>query len=66
MNILISLAAIILGFLVELYTFQIVRTFGHLDWAERYLGPGGSYSAWRIIGILMIIFGYWNFKAKLF
>lgn len=36
----------------------LVRTFGHASWAEKYLGSGGSYTAWKIAGILIIIFGF--------
>ena len=43
------------GFASMLYPFQIVRFFGHMGWAEQRLGPGGSYTAWRLIGLAMII-----------
>lgn len=36
----------------------MVRTFGQFDWAERWLGAGGSYSAWKLIGVLAIILGF--------
>jgi len=55
MRILIFLALLIFGLGVEIYAFRIVSTFGHMDWAEQYLGPGGSYSAWRLVGIIAII-----------
>lgn len=66
MSILVGIGAIIVGFLVELYTFQLVRLFGHPEWAERYLGPGGSYTAWRIFGIVAIVSGYLLFRYPLF
>lgn len=60
MYILYSLCLIGLGVVVEIYTYQFVKIFGHLSWAERYLGSGGSYLAWRLIGILFILGGiYW-------
>ncbi|MBU6389023.1 hypothetical protein KGQ71_00750 [Patescibacteria group bacterium] len=65
MTILYALIAIAAGFYVELRVFWIVRFFGHLDWAERYLGPGGSYTAWRIIGIILIVAGFWEIGSSL-
>ena len=35
----------------------MVRMFGHNDLAERYLGSGGSYTFWKLLGILFIILG---------
>jgi hypothetical protein len=57
MNILYGILWIIGGILVVVYSSPIVKTFGHIDWAERYLGPAGSYTAWKIIGLIAIIFG---------
>jgi hypothetical protein len=59
MQIVYCILAIIVGFLIEVYTYRIVRTFGHLDWAERHMGPGGSYAAWRIIGVILIMGAFW-------
>lgn len=36
----------------------IVRNFGTMDWAEKYLGAGGTYSAWKLFGVLVMIFGF--------
>ncbi|MCA9388868.1 hypothetical protein KC644_03875 [Candidatus Berkelbacteria bacterium] len=46
------------GFALIRYAEVLVRTFGHADWAEKYLGSGGSYTVWKIAGILVIIFGF--------
>ena len=59
MNILWFLGLVAGGIGLVVYAYPIVHTFGHLDWAERYLGTGGSYSAWKLAGILMIIGGFW-------
>jgi hypothetical protein len=40
------------------YAEPIVRSVGHLDWAERTFGAGGSYTVWKIAGVLVIIFGF--------
>ena len=35
--------------------YRIVFSFGHMAWAERMLGAGGSYTAWRLIGVGCIL-----------
>ena len=55
MKLFLVLALLLGGIAAVLYVFQIVRLFGHLAWAEQKLGPGGSYTAWRFIGLAMII-----------
>ena len=35
----------------------LVRLFGHNELAERYLGRGGSYLFWKLLGIALIIIG---------
>lgn len=62
---LTAVGAIIVGVIIELYVFQIVRIFGHIGWAEQKLGPGGTYTLWRLIGIAAIIFGFWSFGHTL-
>jgi len=42
------------GAVMMRYNFMIVRTFGHMDWAEKYLGVAGSYTAWKLIGFVLI------------
>jgi hypothetical protein len=49
---------IILGMVMEIYTFQIVRLFGHMSWAEEKLGQGGSFTAWRLFGLAAILIGF--------
>ena len=55
MRYLILILLIAAGTLALSQTFKIVGFFGHMDWAERYLGPGGSYLAWRILGVALIV-----------
>ena len=40
------------------YSRWIVLNFGYMDWAEKYLGSGGTYSAWKLFGVLIIIWGF--------
>ncbi len=46
------------------YTLQMARTFGKVGWAERYLGEGGTYTMWKIIGIIAPIIAVVYFFAK--
>ncbi|MBI4032282.1 hypothetical protein HY374_01090 [Candidatus Berkelbacteria bacterium] len=46
------------GLAIIRYAEPIVRTFGTMDWAEKHLGQGGTYSAWKLIGVLIMIFGF--------
>ena len=59
MKFLFFLVLVAGGMGMVVYSFQIVRTFGHMEWAERYLGSGGSYLAWKLIGMALIIGGFW-------
>jgi hypothetical protein len=46
------------GFGMIIYAYPIVRTFGHMDWAEKYLGAAGSYTAWKLIGFAFILLSF--------
>ncbi len=47
-----------LGLLVIRRSQWLVQNFGYMDWAEKYMGSGGTYSAWKLIGVLIIIWGF--------
>ena len=67
MKYLVSLVMLVVGFFVATKSFSIVRVFGHLDWAEQRLGPGGTYTAWKLIGVIVIFAGlYVLIKPGLF
>jgi hypothetical protein len=55
MHILIFLAILVGGIALFQYGFQIVKAFGTMPWAERAFGAGGSYTAWKIIGVVVIV-----------
>jgi hypothetical protein len=60
LRILTFVGSILIGVLILKYTERIVDTVGHSDWADRYLGfggGGGTYTMWKIIGLLVIIVG---------
>lgn len=56
----------ILGVILIFYSFWIVRVFGHNSWAEAKLGPGGSYTLWKMVGLGLIVLTPVLFKAGLF
>jgi len=59
MKFLIFLCLVGGGTGLVIYAFPIVRLIGHIDWAEKHLGPGGSYTFLKIAGILAIIIGFY-------
>lgn len=58
MQYLILLICIGLGYVAIKYNFPLVRTFGTMAWAERMFGPSGSYTAWKVGGFIVILFGF--------
>lgn len=57
LKIIVFIICVGLGIFFLVKTERIVFTVGHNDWAERHLGSGGTYSMWKVIAILVIIFG---------
>ena len=55
MNYLIALALVVGGVCVIRYTVPIVKLIGRMDWAERWLGPTGTFTAWKLIGLACIV-----------
>jgi hypothetical protein len=59
MHIVIKIIVLILGLTLGTaclkYNFQLTRLFGYNSLAEKYLGDGGTYSMWRLIGVVVII-----------
>lgn len=44
-----------LGILIMVYRFQLKQLTGDVGWAERYLGSGGTYNLFILLGIIFII-----------
>ncbi|HDS11548.1 MAG TPA: hypothetical protein ENN77_01440 [Candidatus Wirthbacteria bacterium] len=55
----------LLGFLIVKYNVQIVRTFGRISWAERKLGPAGTYTFYKLLGILLSVGSFLFFTGQL-
>lgn len=56
-KIIVFIIAVILGIIILRKTEPLVRLFGKNEWAEEHLGGGGTYTMWKIIGLLVIIAG---------
>jgi hypothetical protein len=54
-KILIFLVLTGVAILILKYTEPLVRMIGKMSWAERYLGMGGTYTAWKLIAVLLIV-----------
>jgi len=48
---LIGIGLMFVGLLPE-YTLKAVRMVGMMGWAEQSIGRGGTFSVWKIIGLL--------------
>lgn len=53
-RILVGLIGIPVGYYILRYKDRVVMTVGKMEWAERYLGAGGTYNAWVVIGMAVI------------
>ena len=63
MGILLKIAILILGLGVGTalikYSYQLTQIFGHNSLAEQYLGNGGSYTMWKMLGLIIIFGSIW-------
>lgn len=44
-----------LGFIIMIYRYQIKQFTGPISWAEQYLGSGGTYNLYIIVGLVISI-----------
>lgn len=51
MQIIGGLIGVILSILLIIYRVPVKHFLGDIDWAEQYLGPGGTYTALLLAGI---------------
>lgn len=64
-RIILFIVALVLGYLMIKYRERIVRTVGKNDLAERYLGMGGTYNMWVILGAIVMVVGTMILLGKL-
>lgn len=58
MKILEFLGFLILGFALIYFAYPLYNIVGRQDWIEKYLGPGGTITFFRLFGILIVIFAF--------
>ncbi|MEZ4086985.1 MAG: hypothetical protein R3B71_01405 [Candidatus Gracilibacteria bacterium] len=44
-----------LGFLIMIYRYKLKQITGDVAWAEQYLGSGGTYNLFILIGLAVTI-----------
>ena len=47
-----------LGIAILKWSEPIAKSFGINDLAELYLGAGGTYTMWKIVGVLFIVVAF--------
>ena len=57
-QIIVGIIGIPLGFVMLKYTVQIKDFVGSIDWAEKHLGSGGTYTLLKIIAILVSLLSF--------
>lgn len=62
-RLIIFILAFIGGILIMKNTVPIVKIVGRSSWAEKYLGTGGTYSMWSLIGVAIILIGFLYFMG---
>ncbi|MFO0780544.1 MAG: hypothetical protein U0519_01455 [Candidatus Gracilibacteria bacterium] len=50
-RILVAIFGIPLGFLMMIYRYQLKQFTGPIQWAEQYLGSGGTYNLFILVGL---------------
>ena len=56
-RLVICLILFVVGIVLVYYRERMARMIGKNDLAEKYLGSGGTYNMWILIGILSMIIG---------
>lgn len=58
-KVLVLVVGVIGGVGLVKYSYPLTQLFGHNSLAERYLGTGGTYTMWKILGLLIITGVVW-------
>jgi len=48
-----------LGYVFLRYDKWLVDNIGRSQFVERYMGAGGTYNLWKLVGLAMIVFAFW-------
>jgi len=62
MQYLVAILLVLFGFYVVVNSYAMTRMVGKADWAEKYLGVGGTYTMWKLVGIGAIILAFYILK----
>jgi len=54
-RILVAVFGLPLGILIMVYRFQLKQLTGDIDFAEKYLGTGGTYTFFIILGVIVFV-----------
>lgn len=46
---------IVIGLVLIKYAYTLVGFFGHIPWAEQHIGGGGTYTLYKIVGVVVIV-----------
>ncbi|MFZ6015758.1 MAG: hypothetical protein ACOYUZ_05415 [Patescibacteria group bacterium] len=57
-RIIFGLIIVALGAVMVIYTNKFYDFFGSMNWADRYLGAGGSRLMYKFIGIIVSLVGF--------
>ncbi|MBN2096544.1 hypothetical protein JW752_04075 [Candidatus Peregrinibacteria bacterium] len=55
MNIVFGIIGVVLSLLLIIYRVPVKHFMGEIGWAERYFGPGGTFTALLLIGVFGFI-----------
>jgi len=58
MKILQFLGIMAVGFSLLYFAYPLYNIVGRQDWVEKYLGPGGTITFFRLFGALIVIFSF--------
>ncbi len=58
MRIILGFIGVVVGALVTIKSESIYQMFGSVDWAERFLGGGGSHTFYKLLGILVVLISF--------
>jgi len=55
-QIVLGLVIIVVGVMTLIKNYQVANTFP-LHWLEEKIGPGSSYTIWKILSVLLVFAG---------
>ncbi len=61
MRFVVFLVALGIAILILKFTEPIARFFGVSGWAEQSFGPGGTYTMYKLLALVIVLLGlfYW-------